>query len=368
MAPPLALRNLLRRPLRSGLTLLGIALGAVTYVILASASAGLEEETDQILRSLRIDLIVQRAGVPIPWNSRIAPEELDALRAVPGVTEFSPVVVGVTKIATRSRFYVFGAAPATLATLGLEISRGRNYAAGTDELLVGAEAARDLDLAPGDRVAIVGRREFTVVGIYRTGRRLLDGGVVMDVPDAQQAFRLGRLVNLALVVLSPGARPEEAAAGIVARAPELDATPADLFAQNQEWFQAVRRFARALAVLALVIAALGVSNTLSMNVAERTGEIGLLRALGWRRARIARLVVWEGLCLALGGATLGFPIAAAALGFLGRRDVFGVIPAHLPVPTAVEGIAAVLLAGLLASLPPLVHALRIRPARALREL
>ena len=368
MALPIALRNLLRRPLRSGLTLLGIALGAATYVILASAAAGLAEETEMILRGLRADLIVQRAGVPVPWNSRIAPEELDALRGVPGVTEISPVVVGVTKIATRSRFYVFGAAPATLATLGLELSNGRIYAPGNDEILAGTDAARELELSPGDRVAIVGRREFKVVGVYRTGRRLLDSGVMLDVSDAQQAFRLGKLVNLALVSLSPASRPEEAAAALVARAPELDATPVDLFAQNQEWFQAVRRFARALAVLALVIAALGVSNTLSMNVAERTGEIGLLRALGWRRARIARLVVWEGLCLALGGATLGFPIAAAALGFLGRRDVFGVIPAHLPVPTAVEGIAAVLLAGLLASLPPLVHALRIRPARALREL
>ncbi len=368
MTLPIALRNLLRRPLRTGLTALGIAIAAATYVVLASASAGLEAETESVIRSFRIDLIVQKEGIPIPWNSRIAPEELEALRTVPGVAKVSPVVVGVTRVATRPRFYIFGAAPGTLETLGLELSSGRIYAAGKDELLVGDVAARELELSLGDRVSIVGRREFDVVGVYRTGRRLLDGGVVMDLPLAQQAFRLGSLSNLALVGLLPGTDAGEAAASIGTRIPGLEATPAEIFARQQEWLKDLRRFARALAILALVIATLGVSNTLSMNVAERTGEMGLLRALGWRRGRIARLVVSEGLFLALAGAALGLPAASVLLHFLAKRDTLGVVPARLGLSTTIEGIGTLLLAGLVASLPPLVHALRIRPARALREL
>jgi len=368
MVLPIAFRNLLRRPLRTGLTVLGIAIAAATYVILASASAGLEAETESVIRSFRIDLIVQREGVPIPWNSRIKPEEVETLRAMPGVAKVSPIVVGVTKVATRPRFYIFGAAPETLETLGLELSAGRLYEAGKDELLVGTDAAHELELSPGDRVAIVGRREFDVVGVYRTGRRLLDGGVVMDLPMAQQAFRLGDLANLLLVGLVPGADSGEAAASISARIPELEATPAELFARQQEWLRNVRQFDRALAILALVIATLGVSNTLSMNVAERTGELGLLRALGWRRARIARLVVSEGLLFALGGAAVGLPAASVVLHLLAKRSYFGIIPARLPLATTMEGIGTLLLAGLLASLPSLVHALRIRPAQALRQL
>ena len=368
MTLPIALSNLFRRPLRTGLTILGIAIAAATYVMLASTSAGLEAETESVIRSFRIDLVVQKEGIPIPWNSRIAPEEVERLRGISGVATVSPVVIGVTKTATRPRFYIFGASPATLETLGLELSAGRLYAVGKDELLVGADAAREQDLKPGDRVAIAGRREFNVVGVFRTGRRLVDGGVAMDLPLAQQAFRLGNLSNLAFVTLAPGTDPEKAAAAIGTTIPELEATPAELFAREQKWLQDLRQFGRALAILALVIATLGVSNTLSMNVAGRTGEIGLLRAIGWRRGRIARLVVFEGLLLALGGAAVGLPAASVLLSVLSKRDYLGVLPARLPLAATLEGIGTLLLAGLLASLPPLVHALRIRPARALREL
>ncbi|HEY3350314.1 MAG TPA: ABC transporter permease [Thermoanaerobaculia bacterium] len=365
---PFAFRNLLRRPVRSALTLLGIALGVTTYLVLVSASAGVVEETESIVRSLRIDLIVQRSGMPIPWQSRIRPDEVAAIRRAPGVAELTPVVVGVTKLETRPRFFVFGAAPEALGVLGLKVVAGRAFAPGKNEILAGADAARELDLKPGDRVAIIGRREFTVTGVYRTGRQLLDGGVLLDRPDAQEAFRLGDLVNLALVTISPGAVPENVVAAVTAATPELEAIPADLFARQQDWLKSFARFARTLALLALAIAALGISNTLSMNVAERTGEIGLLRAIGWRRARIARLVIAEGLLLSAGGAALGLPAAAAILRLLTRAGFLGVIPARLPAASAAEGIATVLAAGLLASLPPLVHALRIRPARALREL
>ncbi len=363
-----ALRNLLRRPLRSALTLLGIALGVTTYLVLVSASAGVVEETESIVRSLRIDLIVQRAGVPIPWQSRISPEEIDALRRVPGAAEVTPIVVGVTRLETRPRFFVFGAGPDRLDILGLKVESGRLLASGKSELLAGADAARELDLKPGDRAAIVGRREFTVAGLYRTGRQLLDGGVLLDLPDSQQVFRMGSQVNLALVGLAPGAIAETVTAGVFAAAPELEAIPADLFGRQQDWLKSFTRFARALAILALAIAALGVMNTLSMNVAERTGELGLLRALGWRKARIARLVLSEGLLLSFGGAALGMPAAAILLRSMTRSGFLGVLPAEIPASSAAEGVGAVLVAGILASLPPLVHALRIRPAHALRQL
>ena len=365
---PFAFRNLVRRPLRSALTLLGIALGAATYLVLASSAAGIEAETSKIIASLRTDLVVQRAGMPFPWQSRIAPSEVEILRGLPGVAEVSPVVVGVTKIETRPRFFVFGFEPQRLESLGLTFLSGRAFVAGTDELLAGVDAARELDLVPGDRAAIVGRREFTVVGVYRTGRQLFDGGVLLDVSAAQEVFRQGNSVNLVLVGLAPGARSESVAAEVAARTNELEAIPADLFARQQKWLGDFARFARALALLAIVIAALGVSNTLSMNVAERTGELGLLRALGWRRARIARLVLAEGLLLALGGAALGLPLASAALHALMTGDYMGIVPGKLPVGTAVEGLAAVLAAGFLAGVPPLFHALEISPARALREL
>lgn len=361
----LALRNLLRRRLRSSLTALGVALGTAAFLVIVTTVDGLLIEAQEGVDSLGTDISLLQAGATVPWLSHLAPPELERIQDLPGVRAATPVVVGLTRLDARSRFMIFGVAPDSRLMQQAEIVDG-NLPRSDDEIVVGASAASRLGLATGDRVELM-RRELSVVGVYRTGRALLDSGAVVDIPIAQALFNLGDRVSIVFLDLENPATSAAILDTIAARMPEVDATPSDVFTDSIQRIGMVRRYGRQLAILAFLIAALGVCNTLAMNLSERTREIAILRAIGWRRARIAGTVVIETLLLVAIGAFLALPLSEIALAALHGRDSYGVIPADVPTAALPGGVLLAAATGFLLSLIPLVHSLRVRTSVALRS-
>ena len=132
----------------------------------------------------------------------------------------------------------------------------------------------------------------------------------------------------------------------------------------------VEQFARLLALLAVGIAALGAANVLSLSVQERTREIAVLRAIGWRRRRIAGLVLCEGVCVGLAGGLVAAPVSLVALGLLARfgpGSSIGLLSGRLPPGAALEALAVSAAAAVLGAAFPVAHALRVAPSTALRS-
>jgi putative ABC transport system permease protein len=105
-----------------------------------------------------------------------------------------------------------------------------------------------------------------------------------------------------------------------------------------------------------------------MNVIERRQEIAILRAVGWRRGRIAAMVVAEATLLLLIGTLLAIPLSLGLMRLLARVDSLGIMPESLGLSTAAGGFVSAILIGLLLSMIPLSQVLRIQPAAALRAL
>src|SRR6185312_9185987 len=101
---------------------------------------------------------------------------------------------------------------------------------------------------------------------------------------------------------------------IEARLPSVAAVPARDYVQGDIQIRLSKTMAWATSLVALVLGSVGVLNTMMMAVFERTGEIGVLRALGWRRVRVLSLIMGESLTLGLAGSLLG-----VLLGFAGVR-------------------------------------------------
>jgi putative ABC transport system permease protein len=186
-------------------------------------------------------------------------------------------------------------------------------------------------------------------------------------------FNAGSGANLLFVDLEPSVKPQDVVEEIARLEPEVEANPTSDWVESYGQVAVVETFARFLALIALVIAMLGVSNVLHITVSERTTELAILRAIGWSRRRVASLVLLEGTAVSLLGGMLGIPLAMAVLYAVGTIDLggyttAGLIPLALPIGAAVEGIAVCLLAGALGSLTPLIRALRLQPAQALRAL
>jgi len=345
-------------------------MGASSYMALVGAAQGLVRQFAELARFCGADIVVQQAAATSPWSSILSPGQVAALARVEGVQAASRVGLGKAKLFGAPYFLVFGVDPDEDLIRALPLAAGRSLRGGEAGILLGEVAAERLKLSLGQPLEVRGTWLDTA-GIYRTGHPVLDAGAVLDLGLVQRLFNLHDAVNVVFLRLADPARRAEALRAIASGSPGVEANAADTWLLSFNQLGVVRTFARTLALLAVLIAALGASNVLHLSVAERTGEIAVLRALGWRRRRIAALVLGDGAALAGAGGLCGVPLAMAMLWLVGVGPLHtlnsaGLITPRLPATAALEGVAVTLLAGLAGSVPPLLRALRVEPALALR--
>ena len=359
--------NLSRRPWRTSLTIAGIVVGTTAYITLVALSLGMREQSQQVVDLLGTDVTVTRGHSPVPWMSWISREEAAALRGVNHVKSVSEAVIGTTRIEPRVVFFVFGVSPDDVLLPDGVITAGRLFRRDAPEIVVGQAAARQLDVEVGD-VIDLGRMELEVVGVYRTERGFLDSAAIVDLAVAQALFGARQQVSVAFLRVTDAGAVPKVIESIHRRFPRLEASRSELFTSRFDYLKIVSAYARYFAILALVIAALMIANTIGMNVSERVQEIAILRSVGWRPRRIAALIVGEGLLMIVIGVALSIPAAKLSLMALSSGDTSWAVPPALRMPPVLEGIAVAVGAGILFSIVPTMQALRRNPADALRAL
>lgn len=367
----LSLRDILRRPRRATLNLLALAVGATAYVVLVAAADGALAQLDTTATVLGAELVVQRWGATSPWGSQLAPDQVGPLAGVRGVRSAVPVALGKTRFGGSRYFLVFGVDPESLPAPALGRVDGRLLEPGRGEAMAGALASRRFLIEIGESVEVSGQA-LRVEGVYRTGRSLLDSGLLIDLATAQRLFNLRDAVNVVLLDLDPSAELDDVGSAVVSSVQGVEAVPASSWVETYGQIAALEAFVRMVAAVALGIAMLGVSSVMHIDVAERTRELALLRAIGWTRWRVARVILGEGLWLSAAAGLLATPLSFLVLRLVDRFDpdtfhAAGFLPTAVPLATAAEGLAVTVVAGLLGCTPPLLRALRLEPAVSLRE-
>jgi putative ABC transport system permease protein len=365
----LILKNLFRQRMRTILTVLGISIGITTVVALGSITEGLKRGADEFVQAGRADFMVAQEGASDLSFSAIPVRDWRAIAARPDVERATGVLFEVAEVGSNPYFLLFGYQPQALRGEQLQVVRGRLLAPGSSrETVLGVEAADRLGSKIGDTV-VFDRARFRVVGIYRTGDKWRDSGAVAPLETIQELSSKKNVVTLIHVTVGPGADPHAVATSIERELPNLAAieSAAD-YDEVDQGFKILDAANLAISLLAVVIGAIGVMNTMIMSVFERTREIGILRAVGWRGSRILRMIVLESLGLCLVAAGIG-----VALGILASRAVLLVpaVSAFLQ-PEYGGGVFAralvvavtVALAG---ALYPAVRAVRLSPMEALRH-
>lgn len=365
-----ALRSLASRPRRTTLTVAGVAAAACAYMLLVGSAHGFLAQFRKLSVLFGADLVVMQAGSTSPWNSVLLTQHLTKLGEIPGVAGVSRLALGKARIVGAPFFLLFGLDSGEPLLRQLSIVRGRALQPGRDEMLLGVLAATRLGTAIGQEIDVRGRR-LRVVGVYRSGDRVVDAGGTLDLATTQNLFNLHEAVSLVFLDLKPAADSKAAAAAAEAAVPNVVVADADDWVENYGQLVMVERFARFLAALALLIAALGVSNVLHVSVSERTQELAVLRAIGWRRSRVAAQILAECGLVTLVGAAAAVPVAELILRLVnspwaGSLETAGFLPAHLSGGVILEGTVVSCIAGVLGATMPLLRAIRVRPADALR--
>lgn len=364
----LALRELRRRPVRTAVTAAGVAAGIASYLLLVGSAEGLLRQYRTATSLFGADVVVQQAGVTSVWSSAVSPEDVASLRAMRGVAGISRVGLGKTKLIGAPLFLVFGVDPSEGLVSRIPVRSGRLPRPDTAEIALGAHAAARLRASTGGELDVRGRT-FRVTGVYATGLAALDAGGIVDLPAAQRLFNLQQAVNILFLDVTTGTDPVTVARRAAAARPGLDAVLAGGWASTFGHVELIEGFARFLAGLAVLLAALGIAVVLQASAVERTAEIAILRAIGWSRSRVARLVLVEALLVSFLGLALGALVSEAAIvvarsGQPGYAAAF--LPPHLPWRLLAEALVVAAFAGLAGSASALSWAIRVAPARALR--
>jgi putative ABC transport system permease protein len=391
-----AVRELRRHAVRSLLTAAGIAIGVAALVLLGALS----EKTSRLVEGGRDfgagQITVSGTGADLGSGmmrgALVSGEQLEALRAVPGVAAVAPIVMFPLSETPGLPFTLaplaFGV-DAELLALNRRVPPPRVEAGraiprpGSSEAVLGQQVAKRFSAGVGSTITVRGQ-EFQVVGVLEPTLTGPDSFVMMPFATAERLL-LDTEPVLRRLALVPGSRtlPIATAAAVFwkdGEDPEALATrirqqvsglsvvsPAEAETQLDRTLGFLRGIINGGGLVALLVASLAVANTTFTAMVERRREIGLWRVVGATRRQLMGRLVLESMLLGLAGSVLG--LAAGALATHGLNVVTERLGAPVFLLTARLVAAAALLPVLLAALaalPPVWRATRRAPTEAVR--
>jgi putative ABC transport system permease protein len=370
----LMLHNLWSRKVRTALTAVAVAVGVATVLTLGIVTTSIRKTAGAVLHTGDADFTVAQKGVSDVLNSVLDTKQVAKLGRYPGVATVTGALIATTKLdASNPLFLEIGIQPDELAQFGVRIVRGRPFAAHANgEIMLGWRAADSLGKNVGDSITVDGN-PYRVVGLFSVGQVFGDSGSMLPLTTLQAHERKPGVVTLAFVRLAPGSNGAAAREAIRQRIQRDNPTLTTVrlateFGRVDRSLQLITALDRAATILAVVIGAIIVMNTMLLSFFERTREFGVLRAVGWARLRVVGMVMGEAMLISIIGAAVGVGLEYAATRALVRvSSLMGLL--H-PVYQAHMFFTALWVAagiGLLGAIYPGIRAALLRPLQALRH-
>lgn len=366
-------RNVTRRPLRSGLTIVAVAIAICAVVALVGVSRGFEQSFIRQFEGIGVDLVVVKAGTRSMATSTLDQELGQRIAKVPGVKHVVPALSENLSFdeETAAGGFTFGWVPETVVFDHLEIRSGRALRReDTDGVMLGSMLASILQKKVGDTVGVFGER-YRVVGIHHSSNVFENGAMIMPLATLQKLLDMeGKVKSFNVIVDKKGNADEKlierVRQGIEQIAPGIVATPTREHVDKLTEIRVARAMAWITSTIALIVGAVGTLNTMVMAVHERTREMGILRAIGWRKSRILRMVLGESVLLSCVGGLLGVALAFGILQLLTRLPwAAGFVVRYVQPSVVLQGLAIAALVGLLGGLVPAYRATKVRPTQAI---
>lgn len=365
--------NLLGRPARSLLTLSGIAIAVTAVVALLGVVRGFETSLLQLYQGRGIDVIVQQAG-RLQLTSSALPEQLgQELAAVEGVAAVYPALIEVLSLLEDDLLGVVvqGWPPESEPVRRLDLVSGTRFSdPQARQVVVGARLAAAMNLNLGDTTELIEGESLEVVGIFDSSNVFDNGSMFTPLATLQQLmFRDGEVTMFAVVGedRSPGAL-RHVAERLTQSGTNLAAEVAEDVAQRSTEIRVARSFAWLTSAIALTIGSVGMLNTMMMAVFERTREIAMLRAIGWRRRRVMAMVLGESTVLCVIGAIVGIAAGVLLVRVLAEVPAAGrLVAGEVSVDVMLQGFVLALLLGLLGGIYPAWSAAKLAPVEGLRH-
>lgn len=375
----LVLRNALRKPVRTALTGLAIAVSVFIFTALVAIDRGVKEMVQKSGGDLTITVFEKYKACP-PYSS-LPLHYRDKIASVPGVRAVMPVRFLLSNCQTTTDLVaVYGIEAGLLREfrkIELPEDQYRAFVGERGAAIVGEAVARKYRWSVGDQVTLKELRgiSFAVRGIFRSPGANLESVILVDRGYLEFAVQQVGKETMFLVKVDS---PQE----IDRVSHEIDALFANSQTQTQsgpeksfiagsiEDFKSMVEFSQVVAYVALALLLAAVANSVSMSVRDRLREMAILKILGFRRARVVRLIMTEVFVVGAVSAALG-ALGAALL--LRLKDLsisvegYTIFP-HLGASVILLGIGLGTALGALGALFPAVLGAKRPIVLALREV
>ena len=364
------LHNVSRRPLRSSLSALGVALAVASFVALLGLARGTQQAWHTTLIERDTHVMVTRQGAVDLLTASIDEQVMEALQQNAGVSDVAGELVDLVALGTAQPVLVAGWLPDSFLWKTLRLSAGSLPGPGDSQgVVLGQALAEALQAQPGHTLTLLGQ-SFIITGIAQPAGTMHNNMVFLPLRSMQTLLNRPERVTVFNMRL---ARPDDAAwrqrllAHLRATFPDLSFTETRFLAENNDLLRVGQAMAWGISSIALVMGMLGVLNTLLMSVTERLREFGVLSAVGWHPGRVLAMIVIEGLALTMAGSAVGTLLGIYGLYGLARLPFLrGFLEPQVGLRLVLEVCAATVLLGVMGSLYPAWRGVRLNPMQALR--
>lgn len=366
-----AIRNLHRRPIRTSLSIVSIALAVGGVLALMAISRSIEDSTREGMDEIGDDVIVTQRGASDLFGGFLPQQISERIALIPGVARVSGELLLFAPSERNRHVLAVGWPETSHLWKGVPIREGRIAALGERHVAVlGDNVAEALAKSVGDSIELLGEK-FRVIGIANYTSVVNRGIVIVPLPDLQEVTYRQRQISMIHVnfnrdlVAAEITRIKDAIESLG----RVSVSTASEVLQNDRNFSILKAVSLAVSIIALAIGVLNVLNSLLMATQERTREIGIVAAIGWSDAQIMTSIVIEGLLMCAVGCVLGIFLSFFAALLFPAIPTIGSYISFRPSPGLIlPTVAAAFVLCMVGSLYPAWRAVRLPPAEALRHV
>ena len=364
----LIFKNPFRNKTRASLAIVGISIGIATIVLLGAITAGLVEDADRVLRAGGADFSISGKSTDLP--TMFGTEDINEtwirnIKNIPGVKEAVGIYTSNILVIPESGAPFIGINSKETGFANLVVTKGRMYNDSKDEVIMGKLAAERLNKSVNDNITIKDK-EYKIVGIFESGTSNIDWSTIAGLKNVQTLTDSPENNNISMIYVkvNSGANVEELTKKIedkygdnitvITSLSDIESLANTLDTINSATF--------AISMLAIIVGAVGIINTMITSVYERTREIGVLKSMGWKNSRILAMILGESVVLTVTAGILGSILGIIAAQLISYSDI---MVTSLTIYPFIQAFGVAIVVGLIGGFYPAWKATRLQPTEAL---
>lgn len=357
------------------MTLLALTAGIASLVSLVGIANGFRGSFASIYTSHGVDLVVSRQGSADRLSASVDVRYIAEIASLPPVQHATGVLLETLSLEQKQVFGIptMGMLADDWLMEGYSLRDGRLlHSSDKQGLLLGVHLADRLGAKVGDSLEIFDE-PYQVIGIFKSQSAWENGSMILRLEELQELVdRDGQVTYINVSLRADGeatSSMENTLSGIERLDAKLLPLPTKDFVESDTRMQLASAMAWMTSMVALMMGGIGILNTMMTSVLERTQEIGILRAIGWPRGMILRMILCESCTLGLVASCIGFGVAVLLTTILSRQSaVKGLLDPRFDVYLFAQAMLLGITIGLVGALIPAWRAARMVPTEAFRHL